>query len=161
MKPDWDSLSKEYEDHPSVLIADVDCTAAGKPLCEKHGVSGYPTIKTFAPGDDDGESYEGGRSLADLQKHAQSLGPSCDMEHKDLCKPEDLVQLEKFAAMSAERRAGRLNKLKNKIKLKEAEHEAMQKKLSASYEASNSALEKLKEKYTPQIKLMTAATPKP
>ena len=55
MKPDWDALAQEYEGHPTVLIADVDCTAGGKALCEKHGVKGYPTIKTFSAGDDDGE----------------------------------------------------------------------------------------------------------
>merc|ERR1712032_1705338 len=45
MKPDWDSLGAEYKDSTKVVIADVDCTAAGKPLCEKYGVRGYPTIK--------------------------------------------------------------------------------------------------------------------
>jgi len=45
MKPDWDALGSEYADSKTVVIADVDCTAAGKPLCEKYGVRGYPTIK--------------------------------------------------------------------------------------------------------------------
>jgi len=66
MKPDWDSLADEYKDSQTVLIADVDCTAGGQPLCEKYGVKGYPTIKTFRAGDADGEAYEGGRSLDDL-----------------------------------------------------------------------------------------------
>ena len=40
MKPDWDALAKEYEGSDKVLIADADCTAAGKPLCDKMGVRG-------------------------------------------------------------------------------------------------------------------------
>jgi len=32
MKPAWDKLMKEYKGHASALVADVDCTAAGKPL---------------------------------------------------------------------------------------------------------------------------------
>ncbi len=40
MKPDWDSLADEYKDSKTVIIADVDCTADGKPLCEKFGVKG-------------------------------------------------------------------------------------------------------------------------
>jgi len=48
MKPDWDALGAEFKDHPKVVIADVDCTAAGKPLCDKFGVRGYPTIKCAA-----------------------------------------------------------------------------------------------------------------
>jgi len=159
MKPDWDTLAADYENHPSVLIADVDCTADGKSLCEKHGVQGYPTIKTFGPGDDEGEKYEGDRSLEALKKHAETLGPTCGLEHKDLCSAEQLAQLEKFAAMSQERRNGRLNKFQNAIKLKETEHEKLQKQLSASFEASKAQLEKLQNEYNPQIKLMRAATP--
>ena len=39
MKPDWDALGDEYADSKTVIIGDVDCTAAGK-LCEKYGVRG-------------------------------------------------------------------------------------------------------------------------
>merc|ERR1711908_235556 len=65
-----DTLGAEYKDSKTVLIADVDCTAAGKPLCDKYGVRGYPTIKYFNPPDEEGEDYKGGRTLADLQKFA-------------------------------------------------------------------------------------------
>ena len=70
MKPDWDSLGSTFADSKTVVIADVDCTASGKALCEKHGVQGYPTIKTLSGPDDlDGEKYEGGRDLDSLRKH--------------------------------------------------------------------------------------------
>ena len=75
MKPDWDKLAKEYQGSEAVLIADVDCTAAGEPLCKKHGVQGYPTIKTFKSVSADGDDYSGGRSLSDLRSHAKTLGP--------------------------------------------------------------------------------------
>jgi len=159
MKPDWDALAKEYEGHPSVLIADVDCTAGGKSLCEKQGVSGYPTIKTFAVGDDAGVKYEGGRSLDDLKKHAATLGPSCSVDHKELCSAEELPQLEKFAAMSSERRNGRLVKLQNAIKVKENDFEKLRAKLTKEFEASKEYLETLQNKYNPIIKLMRSATP--
>lgn len=29
----------------TAIIGDVDCTAAGKPLCDANGVRGFPTIK--------------------------------------------------------------------------------------------------------------------
>ena len=160
MKPDWDTLAEDYKDSPTVLIADVDCTASGKALCDKHGVQGYPTIKTFRQGDTDGEKYEGDRSLEALRKHASELGPTCSIDNKDLCSAEQLVQLEKFAAMSQQRRDAKLVKLKNAIAKQEAAHEAVQKSLQAQYEASNSRLEELKKDYGPQIKMLTAATPK-
>ena len=58
MKPDWDSLGAAYADSKTVIIGDVDCTAAGKPLCDKYGVKGYPTIMYFNPPDEDGEEDE-------------------------------------------------------------------------------------------------------
>merc|ERR1719231_1471116 len=34
MKPAWDKLMKEYADSSTAGVYDVDCTAAGKPLCD-------------------------------------------------------------------------------------------------------------------------------
>merc|ERR1719271_1245534 len=56
----------EYKDSTTVLIADVDCTASGKDLCNEIGVRGYPTIKSGDPSDL--QDYKGGRSFDDLQK---------------------------------------------------------------------------------------------
>jgi len=159
MKPDWDTLASEYDSSDTVLIADVDCTADGKSLCEKHGVSGYPTIKTFGAGSDEGEDYKGGRDLADLRKHAESLGPSCSVDSLDLCSEKQKGDLEKYIKMSQGRRDAKLAKLKNAISKLETSHEALQKELSSKYEASNKNLEKLKEELQPQIKLIRAATP--
>ena len=61
MKPDWDKLSAEFADSKTVVIADVDCTAGGKSLCEEIGVRGYPTIKFGDP--HNLEDYKGGRDL--------------------------------------------------------------------------------------------------
>jgi hypothetical protein len=160
MKPDWDKLADEFADSKTVLIADVDCTASGKKLCEKHGVQGYPTIKTLSgPDDTDGEKYEGGRDLDSLRTHAGSIGPACTIDAKENCKPEDLPLLEKYATFSQARRDAKVIKLQNAIKKAEEEHEAVQKSLSSQYEASEKKLESLKDELQPQIKLLTAATP--
>ena len=74
MKPDWDKLASEY-DGSDVLVADVDCTADGKPLCDKHGITGFPTIKTFASRTADGRDYSGARTLKELRKAAARLAP--------------------------------------------------------------------------------------
>ena len=68
MKPDWDSLGAKFKDSKTVVIADVDCTAGGKSLCDEKGVRGYPTIKYYNPPDEEGEDYKGGRYLAALTK---------------------------------------------------------------------------------------------
>ena len=59
MKPTWDALAQEYATSDKVVVADVDCTAEGKDLCERFGVQGFPTIKYFNPPDEEGEDYEG------------------------------------------------------------------------------------------------------
>merc|ERR1712007_391520 len=102
MKPDWDKLIKEYEDSKTILVADVDCTAGGKAKCDEVGVRGYPTIKYGDP--DDLQDYKGGRSLADLKKFAEGLGPQCSPANLDLCDEDKKSQIEKYKALSADAR---------------------------------------------------------
>jgi len=99
MKPDWDSLMTEYAGNAKILIADVDCTAAGKPLCDSNGVKGFPTIKY---GDvSDLQDYSGGRDLAALKKFASELKPNCSPANIDLCDEEQTAEIAKVQAMDA------------------------------------------------------------
>jgi len=99
MKPAWDKLMDEYKDSKTSLVADVDCTAAGKPLCDSNGVQGFPTIKYGNPANL--EKYEGGRDFDALSKFAKdNLGPSCSPANIDLCNAEDKAMIEKFQALS-------------------------------------------------------------
>jgi len=161
MKPDWDALGAEYKDSKTVVIADVDCTAAGKPLCDKYGVRGYPTIKYFNPPDEEGEDYKGGRTLADMKKFAaENLGPGCSVDALENCSDEQKKELEEYMAMPAETRDSKLSELKKELANAESAHETLLKDLQAKYKASMDELEKLKEESSPKIKLLKAATPK-
>jgi len=102
MKPDWDKLMAEYKDSKSVLIADVDCTAGGKDLCNDVGVRGYPTIKHGDPSDL--QDYKGGRDFAALKKFAEGLGPTCGPGNLDLCDAEKKSKIEEFQKMGAAKR---------------------------------------------------------
>jgi hypothetical protein len=162
MKPDWDSLASSYADSKTVIIADVDCTAGGKPLCEKYGVRGYPTIKYFNPPDEEGEDYKGGRTLADLKKFATNeLGPGCSVDTLDNCTEEQKTKLQEYIDMPAEERATMLESLKTELKEAESKHEALLKELQSTYKSSMDSLEKLKDESAPKIKLLKAATPAP
>jgi len=99
MKPAWDKLMKEYADHKTALVADVDCTAAGKDLCEEHGVQGFPTIKYGDPSAM--EKYQGGRDFNALKKFAdENLKPTCSPSNLDLCDADKKAEIEKVQAMS-------------------------------------------------------------
>jgi len=160
MKPDWDSLSSTFADSKTVVVADVDCTAAGKPLCDKYGVRGYPTIKYFNPPDEDGEDYKGGRDLAALKKFVETeLGPGCSADTKENCSAEQLKDLEKYMSMDATERETQLTSLKDALKKAEDDHNDLLKNLQEQFKTSQDALEKLKEDSAPTIKMLKAATP--
>jgi len=160
MKPDWDSLGSTYADSKTVLIGDVDCTAAGKPLCDKYGVRGYPTIKYFNPPDEEGEDYKGGRDLPALKKFVETeLGPGCSADTKENCSPEQLTELTKYMEMDAAERASKLESMKAELKKAEDDHNELLKQLQAQFKESQDGLEKLKEDSAPVIKMLKAATP--
>jgi len=101
MKPDWDKLMDEFKGSSTSLIADVDCTADGKDLCETHGVRGFPTIKHGDPSEL--KDYEGGRDFASLKKFAsENLGPTCGPDFIDLCGAKEKATIGKYEAMSKE-----------------------------------------------------------
>ena len=111
MKPDWDRLGSEYADS-SVLIGDVDCTAEGESLCEKFEVRGYPTIKYFKDGDENGEDYQGGRDYASLKKLVEDeLEVKCNVNDPSECSEKERGYIEKMKVKTAEERASQLARL--------------------------------------------------
>jgi len=115
MKPAWDKLSDEFASNPGVAIADVDCTEAGKDLCEKHGVQGFPTIKYGDP--DDLKAYEGGRDYDSLKAFAESsLGPQCGPgANIGLCSDKVKAKIEKFMKLSATELQDKIDKATEKV----------------------------------------------
>jgi hypothetical protein len=158
MKPDWDTLASEFADSAKVVVADVDCTGAGEPLCERFGVQGFPTIKSFSPPDTDGEDYEGGRSLDDLREFVTTLGPSCSAVSKENCDATQLAELDEVLKTPAAELAAELATLKKELDESESTHEALLKSLQSQYEESEKAKDELKKKLAPRVKLLRSAT---
>lgn len=100
MKPDWDRLMQEFKDHPTTLVADVDCTAGGASKCGEVGVEGYPTIKYGDP--NNLENYEGERSYGALSSVAKGLKPLCSPAARDSCDSEQTEKLEELMDMDDE-----------------------------------------------------------
>jgi len=103
MKSDWDALMAEYAGAKGSGVYDVDCTAAGKDLCEEVGVQGYPTIKYGDPSDKKAlQAYEGGRDGESLKKFAEeNLAPVCGPASFEACSEEEKVMLGGFMTKSS------------------------------------------------------------
>merc|ERR1719272_2439033 len=115
---------EEFSASPTSLVADVDCTEAGKALCETQGVQGFPTIKYGDPGDL--KDYSGGRDFDSMKKFAEeNLGPQCGPgANIDLCKPDVKAKIESYMQMSIDRMEG---KIRNAQKITEEDEPVMKK----------------------------------
>jgi len=163
MKPAWDKLMKKYDGHATALVADVDCTAAGKPLCDANGVRGYPTIKWGDPSAL--EDYKGGRDFATLKKFAdENLKPMCSPSNIDLCDDDKKAEIEKFQAMPSgdldaliKEKEDEMDKAEKDFKDGVSELQATYQKMMADKEAT---IDAIKASGLSLMKAVKAAAPK-
>lgn len=133
MKPAWEQLTNAFAGNSEVVIADVDCTAEGKDLCEEHGIQGFPTIKYGDPSAL--EDYEGGRDFEALKAFAdENLKASCSPSNIDLCDADKKKEIEDIEALSADDLASKIDAKETELKDAEADFEAAVEKLQAEYE---------------------------
>lgn len=133
MKPDWDKLMEQYADSSTQLVADVDCTAEGKPLCDMVGVRGYPTIKWGDPADL--QDYQGGRDLNSLSKFAEeNLKPMCSPMNLDLCDEDKKKQIEEYMAMDLPTMETKISEFEAKLAEAEETFKEEVSKLQAAYQ---------------------------
>ncbi|GMH75358.1 hypothetical protein TrRE_jg5387 [Triparma retinervis] len=138
LKPDWDKLMDAFDGSKSALVADVDCTAEGKPLCEANGVQGFPTLKWGDPSAL--ESYEGARSFDALKKFADdNLKPMCSPSNLDLCDADKKAEIEKYAAMPASDLEKLIEEQEKKISDAETTFKDEVKNLQKTYEGLKEA----------------------
>lgn len=147
MKPAWDKLMTDFKDSTSALIADVDCTAEGKPLCDANGVQGFPTIKYGDPSAM--EKYEGGRDYDSMKKFAdENLKPMCSPGNMELCDDEQKVELETLIAMDLGELETAIEEGEKKIEEAEENFKTQLQELQDNYQA----LMKTKEDTIAEVK---------
>jgi len=136
MKPAWDKLMKNWnkgDRAKTSVIADVDCTAEGKPVCDEVGVQGFPTIKW---GDvSDLQTYEGGRDYDAMKKFAkENLKPMCSPNNLDLCDDDKKKEIGDLQALSVADLEAQVDEKKKIIKEAEESFETALKKLQDNYQ---------------------------
>jgi len=95
LAPEFDKAATTLlTDDTPVSLVKVDCTADGKDICSKYGVSGYPTLKAFKNGEV-AFDYNGPREAAGIVSYMRSkAGPasktldSVEAAEKFFGKPE-------------------------------------------------------------------------
>jgi thiol-disulfide isomerase/thioredoxin len=115
LKPIWQQLAEEWEDHEFVLVAEVDCTAdEGRELCQEADVQGYPTLKYGNPTNLD--TYEGSRSFQDLHIFTkENLKAPCSPKNPEQCSNETKQLFEEYTAMSLDELDAKLNALETQL----------------------------------------------
>ena len=99
LKPTWDRLMEEFSEHSHIVVADCDCTAGCKRVCEEMQIQGYPTLKYGDPSAL--EDYKGARDLESLVKHANSeLKPACSLTRTELCDDSQKKLIERLEDMT-------------------------------------------------------------
>lgn len=133
MKPDWDKLMEEYKDSDTQLIADADCTADGKPICDSNGVKGFPTLKYGDPSDL--QDYQGARSYDALKKFIdEELKPVCSPSNLDLCDDDKKKEIEALMALDDDALGEKIAAEEKKIEEAESVFKAGVEKLQETYQ---------------------------
>ncbi|GAA0141037.1 chaperone [Lithospermum erythrorhizon] len=71
LAPEYETLGASFKKAKSVLIGKVDCDEH-KDVCQKYGVSGYPTIQWFPKGSLEPKKYQGARTADALTEFVNS-----------------------------------------------------------------------------------------
>jgi len=166
MKPAWDKLMAEVNSGPnakSALVADVDCTTGGKPLCQSNGVKGYPTIKHGDP--NNLEDYKGGRDFNSLKKFAdENLKPVCSPSNIDLCDDAMKAKIAELQAMSADQLSAAIAEKNKENEKAEADFKKGVEGLNTQYKAlmatKEAALAKVKASGLGLMKAVQSASKK-
>lgn len=133
MKPDWDKLMEEYKDSETQLIADADCTADGKPICDANGVKGFPTLKYGDPSDL--QDYQGPRSYDALKKFVDNeLKPTCSPTNLDLCDDDKKKEIETLMGLDDAALEAKIAEEEKKIEEADKKFKAGVEKLQEEYQ---------------------------
>jgi len=137
LKPDWEKLG-EATDCNKVTIARIDCDNEDHAMiCQNYEVQGYPTLKGFPEGDDEGEDYESGRDLDSLKAYISDdlSKPICSVGHEDACDDAQLELLTEYAKMSPDAIVEAKTKLEETVQKANADLDELIAKLTKEYEA--------------------------
>ena len=133
MAPDWEKLAESFDGDKVGLVAEVDCTAEGKSLCDAHGIKGFPTLKFGDP--NSLEDYQGQRTLKDLEKFAkENLKPVCSPANLELCDADKKKMIEALMKLEGKALDAKIKAEEDKLEKAEDDFKKAVEKLQAQYQ---------------------------
>lgn len=80
LTPIYEKVAESFKSDHNCVVAKVDAdNSENRPLSEKYGISGFPTIKFFPKDNKDGVEYDGGR---DEQDFVDFLNKKCKLNRR-------------------------------------------------------------------------------
>lgn len=141
MKPEFAKAAEDLlRNDPPIALVKVDCTEAGKDICTKHSVSGYPTLKIFRNGELSQE-YGGPRDYSGIVKYMKAqVGPSSKEltnleEFEKFLRAENEVSVVGFFEKETDLKTAFLklaDKLREKVRFAHSTHKALLEKQGVS-----------------------------
>merc|ERR1719313_2452788 len=133
--PDMERVATDYKNSRSVAILNVDCDSAGKGLCGKYQVQGFPTLKVFKfkAGSKSPQDFNGGRDYNSIKRYIEKelAGPECSLEDKEGCEPGERKILEESEKMSVADRRAKITELESQIKEKKNKAKELEKEVKS------------------------------
>jgi len=127
-------LAKAFKESDVVGVYDVDCTAAGQPLCGKWGVKGYPTIKYWLAGSKSAKDYQGPREYNGLKSFVDStFKAACNGLTGKGCNDQEKRYIEKTKEKSAEELAEEKKTKEQELKALKKERDDAEKELKEKH----------------------------
>ncbi|KAH8289853.1 hypothetical protein KR054_011988 [Drosophila jambulina] len=85
------------DDEPPIKLAKIDCTEAGKEICNKYDIKSYPTLKIFSQ-DGEFKDYKGPRKADAIAKYMRfEVRP--EIYKKSLRSAEQMAKIKRLAQL--------------------------------------------------------------
>jgi protein disulfide-isomerase-like protein len=135
LAPAWSKLMDEYVDSATVVVAESDCTAKGKKLCETHGIKGFPSIRFGDPSNL--EEYKNGRDFGSLSDFAAGLLPPCNVNSLENCDEQQIEDISELGLLTEE-----------ELQVRVSEYDQSVTEINAVFKDAVSELQKAYQKLT-------------
>lgn len=140
-------------------IVDVDCTLDNsKKLCEKYGVSGYPTLKYFSKETSDtGDKYEEARDFTALKKFVKKMSKDpCEAATQANCNKKEISFIDEVATWDDAKIKEELSTLESKIDEAKTKHQDFADLFEKQKDEAMATMKKQEEAKTEMDKLSKA-----